>query len=1068
MRKLGPGIFLHALRVAAMQVARWAAAGVVLLLTLEAAHALVTPTINVTSSLNPAMQGQSVTFTATVTGSSGTPTGSVTFEDNGAILGTIPLTSGVAAYATPSLTIGNHVITVIYTGDSTYQSTGTELPQTQVITGTQATTTALSSSSNPSTLGQSVTFTATVTSAGGTPTGTVTFVDGGSMIGTGTLSGGVASFTTTGLALGTHNITATYSAQGNFLGSTSLTLTQTVNRAPTTTSLTSSSNPSTVGQTITLTATVVGSGGSTTGTVTFMDGAATLGTSSTTNGIATLTTSSLGTGSHSLTAVYSGNGGFLGSTSAALTQTVNQTTSTPFITSTANPSTFGQPVTFNVSVSSVGGITPTGTVTFMDGGSGIGTSTLSNGATSFTTSQLTAGSHSITALYHGDANFLSASSSVLPQAVSQAASATALTSSINPSTAGQAVTFTATVTAPGGTPTGIVTFKDGATTLGTGNLAGGVATFTTPSLALGSHTITAVYAGASGFQASTSAPITQTVNQAGSTTVITSTLNPSTFGQSITFNVTVTGSGGTPTGAVTFLDGSAAIGSGALNGSGMTSFTTSSLAVGSHTITATYGGNAAFTTSSAQLTQNVNKGATTTALTSSVNPSAPGQAVTFTATVGGGGGTPTGTVTFKDGGTTVGTGTLSNGAASVTTSSLTTGNHSITAAYGGNGSFAASTSPALMQAVAVPADSVKLREMQISTTPMIAQISGQSITGAADAAVAAGFGGTPQMLTPNGSGFTYYFNGETTAENDPDRDSLKRYLEAPDGSNKRVDQSFQALGYAAMPVKASPPAPPASASRDWLAWIDFRGTDFYRGTVGNDLKGVQVNAVAGITHLITSNFLVGALGGYEHFDYNSQAFNGVLHGDGVTAGAYLGWRITSNLRFNATAAWSDIFADNISGGASGSFVGSRWLAAGGLTGTYPWRRFVLEPSAQVYALWEHESAYTDSLGTQQGAREFETGRASAGAKISYPLPWQYGVNLSPYVGLYGDYYFSGDDASVIGLTTVPLLQGWSARATGGVAATLAGGAQVAFGAELGGLGIGTYIWTLRLRGSVPF
>jgi hypothetical protein len=599
-----------------------AAAGVIQLLTLGAAHALVTPSVTVTTSLNPAMHGQSVTFTATVTGSAGTPTGTVIFEDNGTMLGTASLISGSATFTTSSLTIGNHSISAFYSGDSTYQPANNSLPQAQVITGTQATTTSVSSSSNPSTFEQSVTFTATVSSAGGTggtPTGTVTFIDSGSMIGTGTLSGGVASFATSSLTPGNHNITAIYAGQGNFLSSTSSPLTQTINRIASTTSLTSSINPSSVGQAITLTATVSGSGGPTTGTVTFMDGATTLGTSSTTGSTASLTISSLAAGNHSLTAVYSGNLGFVGSTSA---------------------------------------------------------------------------------------------------------------------------------------------------------------------------------------------PLTQTVNQTASMTTITSSLNPSALGQSVTFHVTVTGSGGTPTGAVTFRDGGTAIGAGALNGSGMTSFTTSSLAAGSHTITATYGGNTNFAGSTGQVTQNVNTGTTTTALTSSVNPSAPGQAVTFTATVSGGGGMPTGTVTFKDGGATIGTGTLSNGAASFTIASLATGNHTITAAYGGNGSFAASASPALTQAVAVPGDSVKLREMQISTTPMIAQVSGQAITGAADAAVAAGFGGNPQMMSPNGSGFTYYFNGETAAENDPDRDSLKRYLEAPDGSNRRVDQSFQALGYAGMPVKAPPLAAP--------------------------------------------------------------------------------------------------------------------------------------------------------------------------------------------------------------------------------------------------------------------
>jgi hypothetical protein len=106
---------------------------------------------------------------------------------------------------------------------------------------------------------------------------------------------------------------------------------------------------------------------------------------------------------------------------------------------------------------------------------------------------------------------------------------------------------------------------------------------------------------------------------------------------------------------------------------------------------------------------------------------------------------------------------------------------------------------------------------------------------------------------------------------------------------------------------------------------------------------------------------------------------------------------------------------------------------GGLTGTYPWQKFVLEPSARVFALWEHENAYTDSLGTFQPARSFETGRASAGVKAIYPFAWTSSVALSPYAGLYADYYFSRDDAQTAGLTTVPLLQGWSERLTGGVA-----------------------------------
>jgi hypothetical protein len=138
-----------------------------------------------------------------------------------------------------------------------------------------------------------------------------------------------------------------------------------------------------------------------------------------------------------------------------------------------------------------------------------------------------------------------------------------------------------------------------------------------------------------------------------------------------------------------------------------------------------------------------------------------------------------------------------------------------------------------------------------------------------------------------------------------------------------------------------------------------------------------------------------------------------------------------------------------SGTASGSFLGTRWFVQSGLTGTYPWQKLVLEPSARVFALWEHENAYTDSLGRFQPARSFETDCASAGVKAIYPFAWTSSVALSPYAGLYADYYFSRDDAQTVGLTTVPLLQGWSARLTGGVAATFAGGASLGAGGELG-------------------
>src|SRR5262249_54442419 len=124
-------------------------------------------------------------------------------------------------------------------------------------------------------------------------------------------------------------------------------------------------------------------------------------------------------------------------------------------------------------------------------------------------------------------------------AATQGASTTGVTSGTNPSVFGQSVTFTATVAAGApatGTPTGTVTFRDGTTNLGTGTLnASGVATFSTSALAVGSHAISVVYGGDTKFTTSTSAAIPQTVNQATTTTTLTASLNPSVFGQSVTF-----------------------------------------------------------------------------------------------------------------------------------------------------------------------------------------------------------------------------------------------------------------------------------------------------------------------------------------------------------------------------------------------------------------------------------------------------------------------------------------------------------------------------------------------------
>ena len=169
-------------------------------------------------------------------------------------------------------------------------------------------------------------------------------------------------------------------------------------------------------------------------------------------------------------------------------------------------------------------------------------------------------------------------------------------------------------------------------------------------------------------------------------------------GTSVTFTATVTPASGTPTptGTVTFKDGSTTLGSGTLNSSGVATYTAASLAEGTHSVTASYGGdsrNLASTSTSVAVT--VTAASSTTTLTSSAASAVVGSSITFTATVTGGSGAekPTGTVTFKDGTTTLGTGTLNtSGVATYATSALAAGSHSVTANYAGDTNNAASAS----------------------------------------------------------------------------------------------------------------------------------------------------------------------------------------------------------------------------------------------------------------------------------------------------------------------------------------------------------------------------------------
>lgn len=283
-------------------------------------------------------------------------------------------------------------------------------------------------------------------------------------------------------------------------------------------------------------------------------------------------------------------------------------------------------------------------------------------------------------------------------------SVTTLLSSANPAAVNESTTYVAKVTSQqGGAATGTVTFLDGGIAKATVALAANQASFSASYSKTGVHSITAAYAGDADNGFSTSAPLTENASNLPllSNTKLTSSESPSFLGQPVTFTVAVTWRYGiVPNGErVLFYDGTTLI-SAAATVNGTATFTTSTLAAKSHSIKATYVGDARFKPSSGTTHQLVQTNPTAVALSSSPNPSISRQAIAFTATVTSSGpNLPTGKILFKNGSQSIGLVTLGGGVATLAKSDLTVGSHSISATYEGDPSSAKSTSAVLTQVV---------------------------------------------------------------------------------------------------------------------------------------------------------------------------------------------------------------------------------------------------------------------------------------------------------------------------------------------------------------------------------
>ncbi|MDV3252792.1 Ig-like domain repeat protein [Devosia sp. BK] len=661
------------------------------------AYRSVTPAATTTTlslSPNPSTFGQAGTITATVEASQITPVGTVVFTVDGVAYAPVSLVSGKASIAMPPLGVGTHAVLATYHPTSNFTGSNTSASQ-QV---DQAATTVQVTGPGAVVYGQQATFGATVTSAGGTPTGTVTFkIDGVAQTPV-PVVGGAASFTALNLSGGGHVVEAHYGGSTNFKsGDGVLSGGQVVSPASTTTTLTMGSASSQFGDTPTAVARVSSVAGAPGGRVVFSIDGVPGPDAPLVGGEATVLLSGLAIGDRSITAAYQVSDSFSASVSGAVAHTVSKATSSVLLTATPEPTVTGQAVTFTARASTPGG-PATGSIIFtIDNQQVLPGVTLVNGEATLTRSSLAVGNHTVSAAYSGSATALSATCS-LPggHTVGRAATTTTISSNAASGAFGAAAVFTAHVEAlaPGvGTPTGSVTFSLNGAQQPPQNLVNGTAVLSLPSLAVNTYTVTAVYSGDAGFIQSTDTLASgYQLRPADTALNLTVSPEPSRFKDEVTLRAEVTSLGGVPTGDVTFMADGQSLGSAELH-AGVALAKTTTLAVGQRQITASYAATTSFSASPvASVQHQVNKALTSTEVTTSAPSITLGGTVTFSVKVNSTAATPTGTVDVYIDNTLVADDVLlTAGMTSVSATPSSVGTHVIRVEYSGDADLEQST-----------------------------------------------------------------------------------------------------------------------------------------------------------------------------------------------------------------------------------------------------------------------------------------------------------------------------------------------------------------------------------------
>ena len=682
--------------------------------------------VSLSTSATTAFAASPIAFSATVVPAAAA--GTLSLWDGTQFLDQANVVNNAASFSVSTLAPGAHSIFALYSGD--YSSQAAQSPPLTLTISPAPT--ALKLNPLPAHLAYGSPLTLSATLASVTATGTVTFTDSyvpfgpsapqpqPTVLGPSPLLKGAAAFTPATLLPGAHTFSAAYSGDSANTSSAATNIIVIIDLLLSTTTLAPVQTPLLFGSPIHFIAAVLPA--SSTGTITFSEGAATLAQSNLAAGIASFTSSTLTPGTHAITAIYSGDSIHAASTSATLVNQVNPAASTITLAPLATTLTLGNPVTLTTSITPA---TATGNVLFQDASAGIlGQAPVSGGIATLILPALPAANYSIIATYSGDPLTSPATSTPISTHVILTPTTTTLAPLPATLTYASPVTISATISpAPA---TASLTFSDNGQSLATLPTFNGIATFTSSTLPVGPHTFTAAFTGNSLDSPSISSPANLSITSAGTSTTLSLAQVGVPAGSPVIVNVRVaSNSTNIPSGTVTLRSGSTLLAQATLaNGTPGRAYATlqapAPATLGTFPIVVLYSGDLNDTPSDSSATPTiftVLATPTAAALALSATQVPPQTPITLTASFTSTNAVPTGTVTFLSGTTSLGTASIDlTGKATFTLASRPIGAYSISATLAPTGLFAASTAPAQTLSVTAPL-AIALASPALHATP---------------------------------------------------------------------------------------------------------------------------------------------------------------------------------------------------------------------------------------------------------------------------------------------------------------------------------------------------------------